>query len=243
MSVRKMILGALVTSVWASTAIPASAQSVEGLYLRADAGWSYAANPNIRDQNEADHVIAGPGGARGTLTNLGSGWLAGGGAGMQFTPNFRADVVYAYRGGYHLDESDQAASPTTFKADFSSQSLMATGYVDFPIGIAGIVPFGGVGFGWDRVTVSSFAATGALAGTLPGGTSNNFAWQATAGAAFDVIPGIKLDLFVRYFDGGHAMTDPGNIVHGATVVGHYSGAGGSFHTYDFGVSLRVPVHV
>jgi opacity protein-like surface antigen len=238
---KSLITSALYVFALAGVATSASAQAMEGFYVRADAAFSIATNPNIRDMDEADHVIVGSG-DRGTLKDIGSGWAVGGGAGMAFSPTLRADVTYTYRGGYHVNEPDQAAPPTTFKADLSSHAFMVTGYADFPIGYAGVVPFAGIGLGWDQTKISSFSATGAIHGTVPDGTGNNFAWQATLGAGIPVFEQMKLDLFVRYFDGGRAHTGAGSLT-GAEGAIAYSGAGGTLHSYDIGVSLRVPINL
>jgi len=245
MSVRSVIFAALCASICAWTTAPASAQSLGGLYIRADAAWSHADNPNVRDTDRADEVIAGPSAdAPGVLREIGSGWLAGVGAGMRFTPNLRADIVYTYRGGYHMSAPDQGAPPATFKADISSHAVMATGYADFPIANPRIVPFAGIGFGWAQVNMSSFSETTAEGtANLPGGSKGNFAWQVTAGVGFALSRGIIVDVFYRYFDGGHASSDAGNITSGGLVIGHYSGAGGTLHTHDIGVSLRFPIAV
>jgi len=243
MSVRSVLLGALFAAMWAWTTAPVSAQSLGGLYVRADAAWSHADNANIRDTVTADEVITGPSpDAPGVLRDIGSGWLAGVGAGKQFTPNLRGDIVYTYRGGYHVNALDQDTPPASFKVDLASHAVMVTGYADFPIGNPRIVPFAGIGIGWAQVNMSSFSET-TSAGTanLPGGSKGNFAWQVTAGAGFVLSRGIIVDVFYRYFDGGYAKSAPGNITSGGTVIGQYSGAGGTLHTHDFGLSVRFPI--
>jgi len=232
-------------------AVPACAQTVGEWYFRGDAGWSGSTNANIHDRNSNDHAIIGPSGTPGSLSDTGSGWLVGGGMGFTFLPNFRGDVVYTYRGGYQLDESDQAAIPTRFKTDVMSHSLMANVYGDFPMG--GFVPFIGLGVGWSQITLSNFSATttaivnplsGAAGATAfaPGGTSDNFAWQVMAGVGYQVSPGVMVDLFYRYFDGGHGKSEAGNVIDlTGNVVGTYHGAEGALHAHEVSVSLRFSV--
>jgi opacity protein-like surface antigen len=240
MRFKTLIVGGLAAFAWTGTTVSASAQVMEGFYVRADAAFSLATNPNIRDLVDTDHVIGGPG-EPGTLQNSGSGYAAGAGAGVKFNQYLRGDVTYTYRGGYHFSESDQLSPPTVFKADLSSHALMVTGYADFPIGYPNIVPFAGIGIGWNQTKLSNFFATGDVTGKVPDGTRNDLAWQATLGAGFLVTEGITIDVFVRYFDGGHAETGAGNVTIGGEGVVHYSGAGATLHTFDFGVSLRVPL--
>ena len=227
---------ALCVLISAGLTEPAAAQSDGGLYVRGDVAWSLASNPNIRDLEPADGLIQTNAGDPGVLKNISSGWLAGGGGGMRFGRYLRADVVYTYRSGYSVDQTDSLPSTTRFKADLNDHAVMATGYADFPVDFMGLFPFAGIGMGWNHITLSSFSASGGVNASLPGGERNNFAWQAILGAGFPIANGIMLDIFGRYFDGGHFTTKPGNI--GLTP---YHGAGGTFHTYDFGVSVRVPI--
>lgn len=250
MSIRKIIIR-VCAIVGTLISVPAYAQSVGEWYFRGDAGWSGSTNANIHDRNSADHVIIGPNGTPGTLSNIGSGWLAGGGMGFTFLPNLRGDLVYTYRGGYQLDESDQAAIPTRFKSDVTSHSLMANVYGDFPVG--GIIPFVGFGIGWSQISLSNLSATttaavnplsGAAGATAyaPGGTSDNFAWQIMAGAGYQVTPGVTLDLFYRYFDGGHGKSEAGNVISSSgAVVGTYHGLEGALHAHEVVASLRFAI--
>jgi opacity protein-like surface antigen len=103
MSPTKILIGSLSVFICAAAAMPAAAQT--SLYLRGDLGWAGATNANIHDRNfPLDHAITGPNGAAGTLSDIGSGWLIGGGVGFQWFPNLRGDIVYTYRGDYHLDQ-------------------------------------------------------------------------------------------------------------------------------------------
>jgi opacity protein-like surface antigen len=248
---RKTLIGVVCIIAAIFTGAQANAQPVGEWYYRADVGWSGATNANIHDRNSADHTIIGPNGTPGSLSDIGSGWLVGGGLGYTFLPNVRGDLVYTYRGGYELDESDQAAVPTRFKADIMSHSLMANVYGDFPMG--GFVPFVGFGVGWSQITLSNLSATttaavnplsGAVGATAfaPGGTSDNFAWQVMAGVGYQVSPGIMVDLFYRYFDGGHGKSEAGNVIAlDGTVIGTYHGAEGALHAHEVSVSLRFSV--
>jgi opacity protein-like surface antigen len=238
MSGFKVLVGAACALFCAFAAVPASAQSLEGLYARADLAWSFSTNANIHDRNfPVDQAI------HGNLSDIGSGWSAGGGLGMQFIPNVRGDLTYTYRGGHDLDQLDQNAPPTRFQADFSSQAVMASGYYDFSVGYPGIVPFVGVGLGWSDVRIGNLTSISA-AGTrvAPAGSQDNFAWQLMAGVGFDLSYGLKVDLFYRYFDGGHFQSQTGNVISGGVVVGTYHGAEGAFHVHELGASLRIPVN-
>jgi opacity protein-like surface antigen len=230
----------------AAPAFPAAAQTIQGFYIRADAGWSKTADANLQDVNfAADHVITGPGGTRGILSDYGGAWLLGGGAGVQFTPHFRGDIVYTYRGTYRLDHFDEASLPSNFRGNISSNSVMATGYADFPIGDSGVAPFIGVGVGWASNSLDSLSWQPAVSAnikpalrTLPGGTADGVAWQAALGVSFLLTNVLTLDLAYRYFSSGDVRTAAGNIVANGAVIGTYSGARGSLVSDEIVVSLR-----
>jgi len=161
---------------------------------------------------------------------------------MQFIPNFRADLVYTYRGGYHLDQFDQAPSPTKFRSDIFAHSVMASGYADFPYLYDGIIPFLGAGIGWSQINMTDLSASNSGKTVVaPKGISDNFSWQLTAGVGFAVYDGIMVDLFYRYFDGGHMHTRAGNTISGGAVVGTYEGAEGDLRAHEFGISFRAPI--
>lgn len=208
--------------------------------MRGDAGWSDTTNANIHDRNFAlDHGIIGLNGNG----YIGSGWFIGGGVGRQFFGHFRGEIVYTYRGGYHLDQLDAGTPPTQLRFDLAANSVMANAYADFPLRFPGVVPFLGFGVGWSETNMSNLTAMNVSStSNAPGGTSDNFGWQAMAGVGFAVTDGIIVDLFYRYFDGGHIKTRAGQIVSSGVVVGTYQGAEGSFHAHELGVSIRFPLH-
>src|SRR6266576_3161218 len=104
MSTRKVLMGAVSAFISTAAIVPAFAQS--GGYIRGDLGWSGSVNANIHDRNfPVDHLITGLNGTAGTLSDTGSGWLGGFGGGLEFLPTLRVDVVYTYRGDYHLDQT------------------------------------------------------------------------------------------------------------------------------------------
>ena len=240
-----------VTTIISTMAVQASAQSIpNNVYFRADVGWSGGTGAGIHDlaNTPLGQAIIASGGHPGTLDHVGDAMFAGAGFGMQFTPYFRGDIVYTWRGTYNLDDVDFAG--TRFKADIWSNSVMVNGYFDYPY--AGFVPYIGFGLGWADAEIGHFSATTTLAvnpliarpeavgstAVAPGGTSDNFAWQIMVGAGIPVSEGIMFDVFYRYFDGGHLRTSAGNVVIGNTVVGTYAGVEGALHANELGVSVR-----
>ena len=248
MSYRTRVLGAVGAFICAAAVTPADAQTFA--YFRGDLGWSGSTNANIHDRNfPLDRGIVGPNGTAGTLSDIGSGWLIGAGAGFQWFTGLRGDIVYTYRGDYHLDQVD--SNNTNFRADIHSHSVMANAYWDFPIDES-VAAFVGFGIGWSEVGFSGLSATTTLAvnpfivGPLPAGThavapdgtTDNFAWQIMTGLAFPIENGITVDLFYRYFDAGHFASSAGNVRVNGNVVGTYAGAEGALHSHEIAVSVR-----
>jgi len=246
MSARDVLRSVAVAVVCVAPALPASAQPMPAFYLRADAGWSKTEGANFQDINfPVDHVITGTGGNKGVLSDYGGAWLLGGGLGMQFTPRFRGDIVYTYRGTYRLDHFDQAPLPSNFRGNISSNSVMATGYADFPIRDSGVVPFIGLGIGWSSNTLDNLSwkpTSGANIApptrVAPGGTADSVAWQAVVGISFLVTNSLAVDFTYRYFDGGDVKSAAGNIVADGATIGTYSGGRGAFTADEITVSLR-----
>jgi opacity protein-like surface antigen len=234
------------------TASPSFAQLTGDFYVHGDVGWAGSTNANIHNRNLA--VVNPPApvtGIIGTLSNLGSAWVGGVGAGMHIFPNIRADLAYTYRGSFDLHESDQGLPANEFRANVASNSVMASAYWDFPI-TPDIGAFLGVGLGWADVSMSELSSsTGGLTvnphvvptgiAVAPDGRSDNLAWQLAAGLAFPVGGRMFIDVFYRYFDAGHVQTPAGNVTRDGVIIGAYGGAEGALHTHELTVSLRVPL--
>jgi len=163
----------------------------------------------------------------------------------QFSPRFRGDVVYTYRGTYRLDEFDQAPLPNSFRANVTSHSVMLTGYADFPILDSGVTPFIGAGIGWASNTLDSLSwqptSTANITPALrvaPGATADGFAWQLTVGVSFLLSNVLALDFSYKYFDGGDVRSGAGNIFANGVAIGTYSGAHGAFVSDEITASIR-----
>ncbi len=192
------------------------------VYLRADLGASWARSAGIRDRSDGPACVICSGS---TLDDLGRSAALGLGAGYRINDLLRGDVTVTYRGGYRLDAADSQG--TAYRADIRSWSVMANGYVDLPVDIAGIRPFVGGGIGWARNRTGGIGQSwpaGALypAGSEsdPAGSRNSFAWQATAGLALPITAGLVAELAYRYADLGRIGTDAGN-----STVGYAGGFG------------------
>jgi opacity protein-like surface antigen len=251
MSYRSTLFCAVVASASIAATSGAFAQSAGSIYVRADVGLAGTTGAGIHDANQP--VVNPPNnvpGITGSVSDLGSAWLAGAGAGLYILSNVRADVVYAYRDAFNLDESDEGLPSNRFTADLASHSVMATAYWDFPF-VQGGTGFVGFGLGWANVSMSNLsssswtaiaAAQGAAGVPIaPGGHSDNFAWQIATGMAFPITSRMQLEIFYRYLDAGRIRTTAGNVTANGTVIGVYGGAEGALHSHELGVSLRVPL--
>ncbi len=253
MSYRSALLCASAAFAAVSAAAPALAQSAGDPYVRGDLGVASATNANIHNRNQPVlNPLSTVAGINGTLSDLGTAWVGGVGVGLHILPNIRTDLVYTYRGGFNLDEGDQATPPQRFQADMASNSIMATAYWDFPV-FGQTAAFLGVGMGWADVSLSRLSSsTGGLivnplrvsttgVPVAPDGRTDNFAWQITTGVAFPIGSGALVEVFYRYFDAGHVQTGAGNVTVNGTVVGQYGGAEGALHSHELTLSLRVPI--
>lgn len=192
------------------------------VYLHADLGASWARSADIRDRSTGPACVICSGS---TLDDVGRSAAFGLGAGYRLNDLLRGDVTVAYRDGYRLGATD--SQNTAYRADISSWSVMASGYVDLPVDLAGIRPFVGGGVGWARNRMGGISQSWAAGAPYPAGgesdpsgTRNNFAWQLTAGVTIPIRSGLTADLAYRYADLGKVGTAAGN-----STVGYTSGFG------------------
>jgi opacity protein-like surface antigen len=151
-----------------------------------------------------------------------TGFIVGGAVGYgltQLAPGLRVEVEAAYREN-QVDGLWQTnvTTPTVVSTgnmgyDFSTFSVMANLWYDFPI--AGVTPYVGGGIGWARTDADV---------DFIGGTTvsidyddSGFAWQLGAGIDFDVSPNMKLGVGYRYFQGPD-VTIPGTFGGGGSVA-------------------------
>ena len=136
-----------------------------------------------------------------------TGYLGVVALGYKYGANLRAEIEYSYS-KFDIDTHtafDGAGGVTPFPSsqsfgDATGQTIMVSGYYDFVLGR--FKPFVGGGLGYGRVEADGFGVT-PLVGALPGGVALNdsdsgFAYQATAGLAFEVTDRITAELGYRY---------------------------------------------
>lgn len=205
------------------------------LYGRLDVGYSKATDAGIKDKNfDLDGLICGgdascPTG--GELNNVGESPVLGAGIGWRFGRSVRADLSFAYRDGYRLDDTD--AGSKLFRADIKSTNVMLAGYYDF--GADRLRPYLGAGAGWARNKIGPITTTSAgLTEELPGGTWSGFAWSVMAGLGVRLVGSVTFDLGYRYVDLGKIETQSADLAPGVT----YSGASGKLRAHEISLGVR-----
>jgi opacity protein-like surface antigen len=201
-----------------------------GWYLRGDIGFSNQSVDNIRKN---DPVAYSQINSLNETTGFDTAGIFDVGVGYRFNNWFRADVTGQYRGRSNFKGSDvftasQFGFPyngiDNYSASKSELVFLANAYVDLGTWWC-ITPFIGAGIGTSRVTISGFTDSGAvnvlasapapavpLRGTFPSyataasGSQWNFAWAAHAGLAYQVTPGVTLELAYSYVDLGSGTT-------------------------------------
>jgi opacity protein-like surface antigen len=210
-----------------------------GIYVRGDLGWSWARDAEMVDKNFGldGFIFNSAGTGPGVVNDIGDSYVLGIGLGARLSPMFRGDIVYSYRGGYQLDDTDQFGD--SFSGDVTSHSVMANVYWDIPFTMTGFQPFVGAGAGWAGNHMKNVSTADGGVFLLPEGEVSNFAWQAMGGVSFSVSPQATLDVFYRYFDGGKLQVEEGPVLFDdGTPAGPYTGARGKLTAHEIVLSLR-----
>jgi len=213
--------------------VPIPVVAFSGWYLRGDVGMTN------QQTNSLTNVVA-PGTSVGTkFLSFDSSPLYSMGGGYQFTNWLRADVTGEYRGsaafhGQQIAKFGPGTLPDDYTASKSEWLFLANAYVDIGTWWC-VTPYIGAGVGTSRNTISNFVDFGStqVGGTILSTTYGdnaskwNLAWALYAGLAYQVAPGLNLELTYRYVDLGKAGTGPTNSFDGVTVV---NGTGFNFGT-------------
>lgn len=261
---KKIALAALAVFVVAGTGSAMAGEAGKsGIYLRADGGYSWARDANIR--NSGPGIDLGGGGAAtnqlfGEVNEIGDSPLVQAGVGYRISPAFRVDLTGGYRWGFKLDDTDSSPNTATgstytlgtaYKADIRSTAVMLNGYVD----IGGLTnanlgvfkPYVGGGLGWahNKVKTLRYQNTDAgleFTGEGPGGVSNDLAWQLSVGTGISLSQNLLLDVGYRYSSLGEVKTESGfNQIfdgNGTDVSGHYDGTVGKLRSHDLMIGIR-----
>lgn len=182
-----------------------------GLYLRGEAGYFWSRPAGLGDRaawNGPNCVIC----TGGDLDEIGNGGMVGGGLGWRFNDWLRAEATVTYRGGLQLKEAD--GTGYSYRANIHSTAGMVSLLVDAPWRLGPLQPFAGAGIGVARNTMGGISQSASFSGVPisesdPGGSSTGFAWQATLGLAWPLLPNLTAELAYRYVDLGKLKTSAG----------------------------------
>lgn len=200
-------------------------------YGRLGIGYSSSTGADIKDNDPNAGAICGDPACTtpGKLKDVGGGFTLQAGVGYQYTPELRGDLTFEYR-RYVNDKTDASSPATTFKLDVSALTILANGYYDFSAG--GVKPYVGAGIGVsrNRMGSTSFDDGAGFNGSLPGGSTTEFAWALMAGVGIPV-SGWILDIGYRYVDLGKLKipSDPGS---------GYGGASGKLMAHELMLGMR-----
>lgn len=226
-------------------ALLGAADAAAQVYVKLDSGWSFGQNPKFKDDDPVSPecfilTTGSPGNCGGALDKIGSSFIAGVGVGYRFPGGIRADLTYGNRSGYKLKGRDAAG--TDFDPQVTANSIMANGYYDLPVAIGNRVkPFVGGGIGRSRNEMDPITwRDPSFTGQLPGGKTNQTAWQLTLGANVTLTDGWVLEIGYRYMDLGRIKKDAGPDVSGTSIngTGQSGPATGKLRANELLLSLR-----
>jgi OOP family OmpA-OmpF porin len=236
---RGLLLGSVAMlsgSLGAHAQQPPLGYPVTGLYIGAAGGFTLKGNESIKNLSSNLGLTTGL-----STPNLNVGSSIGGAAfgsiGWGFGNGLRAEVEFDYRGNSFnnvsgLNRSGFGAS-TTASGSEKLWGPMVNVLYDFNNLAPWVVPYAGVGVGYQRARLSNFAVigTGTAAALSPVLTSNDtragFAVQGILGAAFPIpaVPGLSLTADYRILAMTGTRTYDAGLTATLPVVGRRSGFG------------------
>lgn len=161
------------------------------LYGRIDGGGSFA---QALSGDYADST--GLGGKRSSsgVVNIGMGASLP----IPLVP-IRSELDFSYRPQFALKSDGAVQANSTFR----NLTAMLNLIMDIPVPLL-IKPFAGIGAGVASNSLGTVDSTsnGVLLASERGNTITEFAWNAIAGLAFSIAPGVAVDLTYRYVDSG-----------------------------------------
>jgi opacity protein-like surface antigen len=240
---KRLIAGSLAAAI-ACAGFGSTAQSAEGdavgaaptIYVRLDTGWSTAGDAEVKDKDLTNIAICGDSTCdkKGSLSEVGSSSIVGGGVGYRFSSLLRGDATLSYRGGYKVNDVDKQRAK--FSGNIKAWSLMLNGYVDVPMDFGIFKPYAGLGLGVSRVESGSLTRTGTAGTTVSeGGIKYSPAWAIMLGTGITVYENVTLDFGYRYFHIGQIDVAGGDG--GGTGTG-YSGAKGKLNAHELMAGIR-----
>jgi opacity protein-like surface antigen len=143
----------------------------------------------------------------GVKTSFDAGYLAGGNIGYSLDEGMRVEGEFTYRNNKINCVRCAGQKNKHLHTHLSTYSLMANGYYDFNCGLFDIKPYvgGGIGYAWNetRAQVRNIHVVG---------KDKGFAWQAMAGASYNLYCNVKVNAEYRFFKTLKHINDQAVIV-------------------------------
>jgi opacity protein-like surface antigen len=178
---------------------PQFKELMSGWYLRADIGYRWNSG--------------GPSNSNVTSERYTNSYDASVGFGLKYQW-FRADVIYDRSGPTRVSAfTTVATNQPQFTAKIRSETVLVNGYVDFGTW-GGFTPYVGGGAGVARLKSVNYVDTtdspsNNVWGVTGPGKSQNFAWAAMAGVAYQISPSWMIDVGFRHLDLGDVVSSEG----------------------------------
>lgn len=181
----------LTTASLALLATAAQADTSQGTtYGRVEGGYTFGFESEVSDVPSSD-------------VDLDGNWTAGAALGYYFLDDIRGEVAF----GYHENDADSASNGFGVDGDLNAITLMTNVYKDFRL-TPKLRPFVGAGVGAARLD-PDFRLENIVIGFGPADEQWKFAWNATAGVAFDISEDLSVETRYRYLDAGDYDFGPG----------------------------------
>ena len=199
--------------------MPQISRGVSGpCYVRADVGYAFSDDPDIRwaqtDPISSNYLGDGVG-----VLNFDDTWFGAVGAGCSSgSRGIRAEVMVGYHGKRKIDgepdfpwydpPSGGPPEDDPLHTDITSYSLMVNAYKDFGT-FRGFTPYigAGIGLAYNITDEVYFTENPALVNRIRGDRDLSFAWALMAGVGYNLSERTILDVGYRYLDLGEAGSE------------------------------------
>ncbi|MGK7865693.1 OmpA family protein [Falsiroseomonas sp. E2-1-a20] len=191
------VRNALLAATFLALPLAAQAQPISGLYVGAGVGVNMLQESDVELSRGMGATVAARSGSAefdyGLATVLSVGYGYGNGLRAELEGSFRQNDVDSFTGA-------GVARPIRSLGQASSYGLMLNALYDFSFPNAPIIPYVGVGVGYQWVDYSGVRGAGSNGTVILDGTDGQFAYQAIVGGAFPVaeFPGLAVTAEYRF---------------------------------------------
>jgi OmpA-OmpF porin, OOP family len=221
----------LLAAAMAAVSLGAQAQPVSGLYIGAGAGVNFLQSESV----SASGAVSGSGQFQshaGPAVELSLGWGFGNG--------FRAEVEANYMSNQFYGATGFGGAVPSSGGEWQKFGAMVNGYYDFTTICPWVVPYVGVGVGYEGANLSNGVAFGPQFSNLilyiGNQTVGSFAYQAKLGMAFPIsaVPGLAITTEYRFMGLAGSRSFPY-----VKAVGGTGGGTGSVKLDDYNHAILI----